>query len=319
MRYLFFDIEASDGNYGICEFGFVVTDENFRPLVKKIYLINPKKPFNTVGRPGRPDVNLYYPKEEYLKSPLFCDLYDNIKFAMEQKDILIFGHSVGNDINYLRKACDRYRLPYMNFDAFDVQKMFSYFAKERTKFASLGSVVKELVPKEEYENLVEHRSIDDAYLTMLALKAMCNELGFSVNDMIEACSDCKIVSKQLIKRVKEREKDKRENPQLYNSKGKRCSEAQVLWGDFYRSHLPLLEKEESIGKIVGISMKLKDSVETITSVINAIKEKGFVAFDRINGADMLIVLDEADKERMLSVLKHPFSGKMILLDDFLKL
>ena len=68
MRYLFFDIEASDGNYGICEFGFVVTDENFRPLVKKIYLINPKKPFNTVGRPGRPDVNLYYPKEEYLKS-----------------------------------------------------------------------------------------------------------------------------------------------------------------------------------------------------------------------------------------------------------
>ena len=66
-------------------------------------------------------------------------------------------------------------------------------------------------------------------------------------------------------------------------------------------------------------MKLKDSVETITSVINAIKEKGFVAFDRINGADMLIVLDEADKERMLSVLKHPFSGKMILLEDFLKL
>ena len=42
-------------------------------------------------------------------------------------------------------------------------------------------------------------------------------------------------------------------------------------------------------------MKLKDSVETITSVINAIKEKGFVAFDGINGADMLIVLDEADK------------------------
>ena len=50
---------------------------------------------------------------------------------------------------------------------------------------------------------------------------LCNELGFSVNDMIEACSDFKIVSKEFIKRVKDREKDKRENPQLYNSKGKR--------------------------------------------------------------------------------------------------
>lgn len=32
MRYLFFDIEASDGNYGICEFGFVITDTNFKPF-----------------------------------------------------------------------------------------------------------------------------------------------------------------------------------------------------------------------------------------------------------------------------------------------
>ena len=62
-----------------------------------------------------------------------------------------------------------------------------------------------------------------------------------------------------------------------------------------------------------------ESTHNKSNEFNAIKEKGFVAFDRINGADMLIVLDEADKERMLSVLKHPFSGKMILLEDFLKL
>ena len=66
-------------------------------------------------------------------------------------------------------------------------------------------------------------------------------------------------------------------------------------------------------------MKLKDSVETITTVINAIKDKGYVAYDRITGADMIIVLDENDKERLLSTLKHPFSGKMILLDDFLNI
>jgi len=316
MRYLFFDIEASDGNYGICEFGFVITDTNFKPLLRKIYLINPKKPFSTEGRPGRPDVKLFYPKEKYLESPIFADVYDNIKFALEQKDIKVFGHSVGNDINYLRKACDRYRLPYIKFDAFDVQKMFSYFAKERTKFASLGSVVEELVPKEEYENLAEHRSVDDAYLTMLTMKAMCNELAFTADEMIEACPGCEIISKDLIERVKTKEKDKREHPELYNKDGKRCSEAQVLWGDFYRSHLSLLDKEESIGKICGISMKLKDSVETITKTINLIKERGLVAYDKITGADFLIVLDEEDKQRILTCLKHPFNGKIVLLKDF---
>jgi|GEM_PF-4964096 len=316
MRYLFFDIEASDGNYGICEFGFVITDESFTPLVKKIYLINPKKPFNTVGRPGRPDVHLYYSKEEYEKAPLFEDVYDNIKFALEQKDLMIFGHAVDNDINYLRKGCDRYHLPYINFDAYDVQKMFYYFAKERNRFASLGSVVEQLVQKEEYEKLVEHRSVDDAYLTMLGLKAMVTELGFTVNELIEACNGCKIISKEFINRLKAKEKDRREHPELYSKSGKRCSEAQVIWGDFYRSHLPLLEKEESLGKICGISMRLKDSVETITEVVNLMKERSLVAFDKITGADMLIVLDEEDKNRLISTLKYPFNGKYILLKDF---
>ncbi len=317
MRYLFFDIESSDGNYGICEFGFVITDESFKPLMKKIYLINPKKPFSTEGRPGRPDVKLHYSKEEYEKSPLFDDVYDNIKFVLEQKDIMVFGHSVGNDINYLRKACDRYRLPYIQFDAYDVQKMFSYFGRERKQFASLGSVVEQLVPKEEYDNLVEHRSVDDAYLTMLAMKAMSTELGFSAIDMIECCDGCKIISKELIDRVKAKEKDKREHPELYSKSGHKCDPAQVAWGDFYRSHLPLLEKEESIGKICGISRRLKESLETINNVINLMKERNLVAYDRITGADMLIVLDEEDKERMLALFQHPFNGKIVTLQDFI--
>lgn len=318
MRYLFFDIEASDGNYGICEFGFVITDENFKPLFKKIYLINPKKPFSTTGRPGRPDVNLYYSKEEYLRAPIFPDVYDNIKFALEQKDIMVFGHSVDNDINYLRKACDRYKLPYIKFNAYDVQSMFSYFVSERKRFASLGSVVEQIVPKEEYVNLIEHRSVDDAYLTMLELKAMTKELNFSIDELINVCDGCEINSDEFVKKIIAREKDRRENPHLYNKKGKRCNEAQVIWGDFYRSHLPLLEKEESIGKICGISMRLKDNVQTITSVINLIKERGLVAFDQINGADILIVLDNEDKERLNKIFKHPFTGKYVLLDDFIK-
>ena len=317
MRYLFFDIEASDGNYGICEFGVVITDEKFTPTYQKLYLINPKKKFNTVGRPGRPDVNLSFSIEEYLKAPEYDEVYENIKYCLEQKDVMVFGHAVDNDINYLRKACDRYKLPYINFDAYDVQRMFSYFGRERRRFASLGSVIEELIPEEERTKLIEHRSVDDAYMTMLTLKAMLTELGFSVNDMIDVCKGCKIISKDFIERIKAKEKDKREHPELYSKTGHRCDPAQVAWGEFYRSQLPLLEQESSIGKICGISKTIKESLEVTNKVIEMIKLRDLVAFDKINGADYLIVKDEADKERLLKTFKRPFNGKMVLVADFL--
>mgnify|MGYP003295108515 CR=1 FL=1 len=317
MRYLFFDIEASDGNYGVCEFGVVITDEKFNTTYQKLYLINPKKKFNTVGRHGRPDVNLSFPKEEYLKAPEYDEVYENIKYCLEQKDIMVFGHAVDNDINYLRKACDRYKLPYINFDAYDVQRMFSYFGKERRKFASLVSVIEELIPEEERNKLIEHRSVDDAYMTMLTLKAMLAELGFSVNDMIDVCKGCKIISKDFIERIKAKEKDKREHHELYTKTGHRCEPAQVAWGEFYRSQLPLLEQESSIGKICGISKTIKESLDTTNAVIEMIKSRNLVAFDKINGADYLVVKDEDDKERLLKTFRYPFNGKMVLLDDFL--
>ena len=62
MRYLFFDIEAADGFHGLCEFGVVITDENFNVSYEKFYLMNPQTRFNVTGRPGRPDVILHFSK-----------------------------------------------------------------------------------------------------------------------------------------------------------------------------------------------------------------------------------------------------------------
>ena len=175
MRYLFFDIEAADGNYKICEFGLVICDSNMNPIYKKIYLINPKGKFNLTGRKDSRDLHLSFTEEQYKASPEFDDVYDNIKFTLEQKDIMVFGHSVNNDILFLDKACNRYSLPNITYVAYDVQKMFSYFSKERTKFAALEDVTEELVPLEERKDLIDHRSSDDAYMTMLILKEIIKE------------------------------------------------------------------------------------------------------------------------------------------------
>ena len=54
MQYLSFDIECCDGKH-ICEFGYVITDENFKVTKKECYTINPEKPFNLIGRENRED------------------------------------------------------------------------------------------------------------------------------------------------------------------------------------------------------------------------------------------------------------------------
>jgi hypothetical protein len=320
MRYLFFDIEAADGFHGLCEFGVVITDEEFNILFEKLYLINPKTRFNVTGRSGRPDVELRFSKKQYKNSPTFCDILDNIKFVLNQKEIMVFGHSVGNDITYLRRACERYKLPIINFVAYDVQKMFSFFSNERRRFASLGKVVEELIPIGERRDLREHCSIDDAKLTMLTFKAMVRELGFTPLEMIEACDGCKIDSISFNEEAKKREEERRLHPELFKKgRGKKNSHTQVLWGEFYRSHLPMLEKEECIGRLCGISSTIKNSIDTTSAVIEAMKKRSLIAYDKIGGADYLVVLDEKDKERMLGIFQHPFNGEFIIFSDFINL
>lgn len=295
----------------------MITDEKFNVRFEKIYLINPKKKFSTEGRRGTADVKLFYSKEEYENSPLFVDVYDDIKFVLEQKDIMIFGYAVDNDVNYLRKGCKRYRLPYINFDAYDVQKMFSYFDQERTRFASLESAAEILVSEEERSKLVEHRSVDDAHLTMLILKEMVHKLGFTVRDLIESSQGCKVISKELIEEINAKEENKREHSK---SRGDdKNKEAQLMWVDFYREHFPKLEQDESIGRITAISSMIRDDIKILTSVINKIKESSLVACNNIDGSDYLIVLDEKDKTRLTEKFKHPYNGKIITYYEFLEM
>ena len=81
------------------------------------------------------------------------------------------------------------------------------------------------------------------------------------------------------------------------------------------SDLAKLESESSIGKICTISKVIKEDKDILLDVIDFIKRENFVANDRISGSDFIIVLDEEDKERMASLLRHPFNGKYILYDE----
>ena len=187
MNYLFFDIECANcfnGQGKICSFGYVLADMDFNIIEQKDILINPASKFH-LTRKGQEVIVLGYDKEEFKKSPKFDFFYERIKELLESPDVIIFGHSVNNDINFLLSECGRYKKPYFNFKAYDTQILHKHFMPE-SNINALGKICESF--QIEVENL--HRSDYDAYLTMRVAKKLCEELHSSMDELLERCPNC---------------------------------------------------------------------------------------------------------------------------------
>ena len=315
MNYLFFDIECADGNRAICEYGYVLTDEKFKVLRKRNILIDPECPFNLTGRDGQVDLVLTYPYSEYYKYYPFDDSYETIKNLMTQKDLLIFGHAVCNDISFLIKDCNRYKLPLFDYTAYDIQKMLPVFSKQNKRYTSLEKAFTDLVPLEVRNELKDHRACDDAMKTMLVFKAMVVDLEFTPKDLIESCPNAVYNALEYWEQAKANKKEK------YRRQGnaEKRKEGQVIWSELCSEHKPLLEDPNSIGKLVAISGDMKEHHPELRQLMKIIKEKGYVAYNRINGSDFLIVSNERNKEIMINGLRHPYAGQILTFKEFLSI
>lgn len=182
MRYLFFDIECADSVH-MCEFGYVITDEQFNIIEKKDILINPEVKFNLIGRPNQKDLKLFYSEEEYYSSPIFPYYYEEIKNILEYQDQLIIGHAIINDAIFIKTACKKYKLDPINFKFSDSQKMYSEY------FATKNSVSLEKAVDEFNVNLplYLHKSDDDAELTMKFVKEILVSLDITLEEMLFLC------------------------------------------------------------------------------------------------------------------------------------
>lgn len=188
MRYLFFDLEYASSYrniHKICEFGYVITDENFEVLARNNIIINPnihKKQWDK--RVVREILTRTIPK--YEDSPIFPDFYYDIKKLIKRADY-IFGHTINCDAKALNDECQRYHLESIDYDFIDTKIIYKEYSNKK-KGLSVGSILEQLDIQGEG---TIHDAETDAYNTMLGLKSVVEKLEMTIGEIIELCPKAK--------------------------------------------------------------------------------------------------------------------------------
>lgn len=185
MNYLYFDIECCDGR-NICSFGYVLVDNMFNLIKKKDIIINPEAKFKLGRKDFDPEIDLAYSYKDFKCHKNFACHYDKIKAILTQKDIVILGHSVNNDILFLDIACERYKLPKINILAYDTQAIASKY-DNNSKNMSLENIATKL--EIDLNKLSLHKSCDDAYLTMLIIEKICKKCDLNIDELLKQAED----------------------------------------------------------------------------------------------------------------------------------
>ena len=188
MKYLFFDLEYASSRGGIdrnCEFGYVVTDEKFNVIDRGNLIINPNLDrsewdYRVVRK------ILTRPIKEYESNQTFPYHYNIIKNLISSADYIL-GHSVNGDAKAINDDCKRYDLPSIVYELYDIKLMYKEFSNTR-KDTSVENILKALNIEEAGKS---HDAEIDAYHTMLELKSMLDDLGVTLEEMLELCPNSK--------------------------------------------------------------------------------------------------------------------------------
>lgn len=168
MQYLSFDIECIEGQFklgNLCEFGYVLADENFNIIEQENILIKPVKvPSKLLCK-----LPFSYSMDEYVKAPPFEANYDKIKSLLERKDTIVVGHAIHNDVYCVNRACAVHDLAAPNYKYVDSQIVYAVF-KGKTEIMSLDKIAEELEI-----DFVHHRADEDARVALMTIKRVLEE------------------------------------------------------------------------------------------------------------------------------------------------
>lgn len=224
MKLLFIDIECCNG-YNICSFGYVLTNDLFEIIKKEDIVINPNRRFKLSRANFDPSIELAYDQEFFYKQPKFNQYYEKIKEILTDKENICFGHSVLSDMRFLNNDCKRYKLPVLKIKSFDTQKIYN-----KNKQVKLETIAKEL--NIDVSNLMKHKSCDDAEISMLILKKICEDKKITIKTLIEENKDCLVknnFNKQTLNKKRKTKNEKYKKNTMYIAFQKAYKERRIKY------------------------------------------------------------------------------------------
>ena len=308
MKILSFDIESCNGNpreASLCSFGYVISDENFNILEKKDILVNPVPKRFTLGNKWGKGIKLAYPEKQFRASPLFCEVYEQINSLFESADLIV-GFSIINDLNYINCACCYYSLNNFKFAFIDVQDIYAIL--HNGERSSLDKIMKEYGV-----DFIVHRSDEDAYVTLLLLKKICEETNLTVIELLDYYGIVKGQNGQGGYKVSYSLAQMTEKYGL-----KRTSKLNKF---LFLKHV---EKKKKIkgelnGKRIHFSKKvIGEDLDRCRNLVNALYLKGAVYSLSLEECNILVTLD---KEELLNgelAFSEKGKAKIITLSEFVK-
>lgn len=271
MRYLAFDIECAQsfGNYTpICNFGYVIYDEQLNLIEKKDILINPRANFKLEGRTNREDIRLFHSVDRYKTSPDFAETYSMIKFLLEDPDLIILNHAVINDIIFIHNDCKRYKLPMIDFSAYDTTEAYKSYTNSKRSL-SLDKLIDSYRISTDFNH---HRADEDANAAMKFMIEISNRMEVSLIEMIDLASMKPYNSVELIYSISKKNQKK----DIMN----KCKKMPIKY-DYFKQ------------KKIAFAFSIEDNLEKYEAILSSIYEFGGVYSNAVSLADIFIY--EEDK------------------------
>ena len=170
MRYVAFDIESANSESGvvsdICEFGYMIADENFCIKDKKSIKIRPRR----VGKWNEDNHGIKM--EDYELCPEFRCVYPIIKKLLEHHDQMLFAHDAQKDLAYLGRECRRNELDAPQIEVYDTKKIWEKFKNPMSGKTNLKEIAESMGIK-----LEGHRPDEDSEACLYIPKTIFEEIG----------------------------------------------------------------------------------------------------------------------------------------------
>ncbi|WP_027119829.1 hypothetical protein [[Mycoplasma] testudinis] len=289
MRYLFFDTESSNCYGGVCklcEFGYQLFDDNFNLLKEGSWALSPGEPkknrFDLKIYERDPEFKYSHSYEYYFQQPEFPKFYQKIKSLMCNHNTLCFAYAYHNDIIALQWACKRYKLKYLDFKCFDVQKIYQINMALKNP-EKLAHVFLKLFGENDLNQITAHMPQDDAKMAAMIFQETC---------FLKKKAPWKILQEQKDFEVNSREYFLN----WYQKQDERLNRANCT--RFYKEacdkYKDLINLEGYIGKRYKIAKPIDYNYKDLKQLLMYLESLSGIIVSKLDDADYCVVINHND-------------------------